>query len=59
MAQLVGLDYDQLKTLAAPAVTFISGGKFAPRSQAMDQNLKDAIMSQYDKNRYYVRCSWL
>ena len=49
MAQLVGLDYDQLKTLAAPAVTFISGGKFAPRSQAMDQNLKDAIMSQYDK----------
>ena len=49
MAQLVGLDYDQLKTLAAPAVTFFSGGKFAPRSQAMDQNLKDAIMSQYDK----------
>jgi hypothetical protein len=49
MAQLVGLDYDELKTLAAPAVTFISGGKFAPRSQAMDQNLKDAIMSQYDK----------
>lgn len=49
MAQLVGLDYDQLKTLAAPAITFFSGGKFAPRSQAMDQNLKDAIMSQYDK----------
>jgi hypothetical protein len=41
--------YDELKTLAAPAVTFFSGGKYAPRSQAMDQNLKDTIMSQYDK----------
>jgi hypothetical protein len=41
--------YDELKTLAAPAVTFFSGGKYAPRSEAMDQNLKDSIMSQYDK----------
>ena len=41
--------YDDLKTLAAPAVTFFSGGKYAPRSKAMDQNLKDSIMSQYDK----------
>ena len=49
MAQLVGLDYDQLRTLAAPATTFFTGGKFADRSQAMDQNLKDTIMSQYDK----------
>ena len=40
---------DELRTLAAPATTFFSGGKFADRSQAMDQNLKDTIMSQYDK----------
>jgi hypothetical protein len=40
---------DELKTLAAPVTTFFSGGKYAPRSQAMDQNLKDTIMSQYDK----------
>ena len=41
--------YDELRTLAAPVTTFFSGGKFADRSQAMDQNLKDTIMSQYDK----------
>ena len=41
--------YDELRTLAAPVTTFVSGGKFADRSQAMDQNLKNAIMSQYDK----------
>ena len=41
--------YDELRTLAAPYTTFFSGGKFADRSQAMDQNLKDTIMSQYDK----------
>jgi len=41
--------YDDLKTLAAPVTTFVSGGKYAPRSKAMDQNLKDSIMSQYDK----------
>jgi hypothetical protein len=40
---------DELRTLAAPVTTFFSGGKFADRSQAMDQNLKDTIMSQYDK----------
>tara|TARA_R110000851_G_scaffold214679_1_gene367415 strand:+ start:109 stop:1179 length:1071 start_codon:yes stop_codon:yes gene_type:complete len=37
---------DTLKTLTAPYATFFSGGKFAPRSQAMDQNLQDIIRDQ-------------
>ena len=38
--------YDELRTLAAPYTTFFSGGKFADRSQAMDQNLQDIIRDQ-------------
>ena len=37
---------DGITSLTAPYTTFFSGGKFAPRSQAMDQNLEDIIRSQ-------------
>ena len=37
---------DGITSLAAPYLTFFSGGKFAPRSQAMDQNLEDIIRGQ-------------
>ena len=37
---------DGITSLTAPYTTFLSGGKFAPRSQAMDQNLEDIIRSQ-------------
>ena len=37
---------DTLTSLAAPYATFFSGGKFAPRSEAMDQNLQDIIRDQ-------------
>ena len=37
---------DGITSLIAPATTFFSGGAFAPRSQAMDQNLQDIIRDQ-------------
>ena len=37
---------DGITSLIAPATTFLSGGLFAPRSQAMDQNLQDIIRDQ-------------
>jgi len=37
---------DTLTSLIAPYTTFFSGGAFAPRSQAMDQNLQDIIRDQ-------------
>ena len=37
---------DGITSLIAPATTFFSGGAFAPRSQAMDQNLQDIIKDQ-------------
>tara|TARA_R100001126_G_scaffold36790_1_gene20672 strand:- start:30 stop:1130 length:1101 start_codon:yes stop_codon:yes gene_type:complete len=38
--------YDEFKTLASPYATFFSGGKFAPRSEAMDQNLQSIVRDQ-------------
>ena len=37
---------DGLTSLSAPYATFFSGGRLAPRSQAMDQNLQDIIRDQ-------------
>ena len=37
---------DGITSLIAPATTFFSGGAYAPRSQAMDQNLQDIIRDQ-------------
>ena len=37
---------DGITSLVAPYATFFSGGRFAPRSQAMDQNLQDIIRDQ-------------
>jgi len=38
--------YDDLKTLASPYATFFSEGRVAPRSEAMDQNIKSIIGDQ-------------
>ena len=38
--------YDDLKTLASPYATFFSEGRIAPRSEAMDQNIKSIIGDQ-------------
>jgi len=37
---------DGITSLVAPYATFFSGGRFAPRSQAMDQNLQNIIRDQ-------------
>ena len=38
--------YDEFKTLASPYVTFFSEGRIAPRSEAMDQNIRSIIGDQ-------------